>query len=58
MPIRQLTSGAYGHMLTHAGVWLPDSRWIVYDTRQTLDGSVFDGTRIERVAVDTQQLAL
>ncbi len=56
MPIRQLTSGAYGHMLTHAGVWLPDSRWIVYDTRRTLDGSVFDGTRIERVAVDTQQV--
>ncbi|NDC63259.1 MAG: DUF3748 domain-containing protein [Planctomycetia bacterium] len=48
---RQITTAAYGHMLTNAGVWSPDSRWIVYDTRSSADGSVFDGTRIERVEV-------
>ncbi len=53
MPERQLTTAAHGHVLTHAAVWSPDSRWIVYDTRSTPDGAVFDGTRIERVEVDT-----
>jgi hypothetical protein len=40
-------------MLTNAGVWSPDARWLVYDTRSTSDGSVFDGTRIERVECET-----
>jgi hypothetical protein len=40
-------------MLTNAGVWSPDARWLVYDTRSAPDGSVFDGTRIERVDLDT-----
>jgi|GEM_PF-303523 len=39
--------------LTNAAVWSVDSRWIVYDTRSGADGSVFDGTRIERVEVAT-----
>ena len=53
MPERQITTAPHGHLLTNAGVWSPDSRWIVYDTRSSPDGSVFDGTRIERVAVDS-----
>jgi hypothetical protein len=55
---RQVTCAAHGHMLTNAGVWSPDSRWIVYDTRSTPDGSVFDGTRIERVEVDSGRIEL
>jgi hypothetical protein len=53
MPERQVTQAAHGHMLTNAGAWTADSRWIVSDTRSTPDGSVFDGTRIERVEVET-----
>ncbi len=49
----QLTTAAYGHVLTNAAIWSADSRWIVYDTRSSVDGSVFDGTRIERVEVAT-----
>ena len=55
---RQVTSAAHGHMLTNAGVWSSDSQWIVYDTRSSPDGSVFDGTRIERVEVDSGRVEL
>ena len=55
---RQVTCAAHGHMLTNSGVWSPDSRWIVYDTRSTHDGSVFDGRRIERVEVETGRVEL
>jgi hypothetical protein len=40
------------------GVWSPDSRWIVYDTRSSPDGSVFDGTRIERVEVESGRIEI
>jgi hypothetical protein len=50
---RQVTTASHGHVLTNTGVWSPDGRWIVYDVRSTADGSVFDGTRIERVEVET-----
>jgi hypothetical protein len=53
---RQITSAASGHMLTHAAVWSADSRWLVYDTRQSLDGAVFDGTCIERVEIETGRI--
>lgn len=56
MPERQLTFAPHGHMLTNAAVWSADSQWIVYDTRESLDGSVFDGTRIERVDVATGRI--
>lgn len=49
----QITTAPHGHVLTNSGVWSPDSRWIVYDVRSAPDGSVFDGTRIERVEVTT-----
>lgn len=50
---RQVTTAPHGHVLTNTNVWSPDGRWIVYDVRSTADGSVFDGTRIERLEVDT-----
>ena len=55
---RQVTCAAHGHMLTNSGIWSPDSRWIVYDTRSSPDGSVFDGTRIERVELDSGRIEL
>lgn len=51
---RQLTHAPHGHQLTNINVWSPDSRWIVYDVR-SLD-SVFDGTRIEQVNVETGEV--
>jgi len=53
MPARQVTAAPYGHVLTNVAVWSADARWIAYDTRGTPDGSVFDGTRIERVEVES-----
>lgn len=53
---RQITTAANGHLLTNHAVWSPDSRWIVYDTRSTPDGSVFDGTSIERVEVESGEI--
>jgi hypothetical protein len=50
---RQVTFAPHGHVLTNSGVWSPDARWIVYDVRSSPDGSTFDGTRIERVEVET-----
>jgi hypothetical protein len=50
---RQLTNARHGHILTNAAVWSPDSRGIVYDVRSDPAGSVFDGSRIERVNVET-----
>lgn len=58
MPERQVTSKRQGHILTNSGIWSPDSRWIVYDTRSDAAGEVFDGTRIERVNVETGQVEL
>jgi Protein of unknown function (DUF3748) len=48
---RQLTEYPGNHLLTNIGVWSPDAHWLVYDTRTSLDGSVFDGLTIERVNV-------
>jgi hypothetical protein len=53
---RQITFAAGGHLLTNHAVWSPESRWIVYDTRSTPDGSLFDGTTIEQVAIDTGEV--
>lgn len=46
---RQITTSQCGHILTHARPWSADGQWIVYDVRSDPAGSVFDGTRIERV---------
>jgi len=53
---KQITHEPCGHILTNAGVWSPDSRWIVYDVRSDPAGSVFDGTRIEAVNVSTGEV--
>lgn len=55
---RQLTNAAHGHILTNANVWSPDGEWIVYDVRSDAAGSTFDGTRIERVHVDSGRIEL
>ena len=52
----QLTAGPGGRILTNCNVWSPDGQWLVYDTRSDAEGSVFDGTRIERVHTETGQI--
>jgi hypothetical protein len=42
--------------LTNANVWSHDGQWIVYDVRSDPAGAVFDGTRIERVHVETGEI--
>src|SRR3954451_14704567 len=54
----QVTSAPHGHVVTNANCWSPDGRWIVYDTRSDAAGAVFDGTRIERVNVETGEVQL
>ena len=58
MAERQLTRAHHGHILTNSGVWSPCGEWIVYDTRSDPAGSVFDGTRIERVHTLTGEVEL
>jgi hypothetical protein len=41
-------------VLTNAAVWSPDGLWVVYDVRSDPAGDQFDGTRIERVNVETK----
>lgn len=53
---RQITNQRYNHLLTNIGVWSPDGRWIVYDTRSDRPGTDFDGNTIERVNVDTGEV--
>jgi hypothetical protein len=50
---RQITRGPGGRILTNIGVWSPDSRWIVYDTRSDAPGESFNGSTIEMVNVET-----
>ncbi len=56
MAERQVTHAPHGHVLANAGVWSPDGRWLNYDVRSDPAGSVFDGTRIERVEIDTGRI--
>jgi hypothetical protein len=53
---KQLTQAPHGHILTNVGVWSPDRRWIVYDIRSDPAGTVFDGTRIERVHAESGEV--
>ncbi len=50
----QLTNNPDGHILTNIGAWSSDSQWLVYDVRR--EESVFDGTTIERVNVNTKEV--
>jgi hypothetical protein len=54
--VRQLTHDLRGHILTNVGVWSPDGKWIVYDTRSDPAGDVFDGATIEQVNVETGEV--
>ena len=51
-----MTDAPHGHVLTNAGVWSPDGRRIVYDTRPDAEGAVFDGEHIETVDVETGEV--
>ena len=51
-----LTSGPGGRVLTNANVWSADGQWIVFDTRSDPAGSVFDGTTIRAVHVETGEV--
>ncbi len=53
---KQLTFARHGHILTNTGVFSPDGRWIVYDVRSDKSGEVFDGGRIEMVAVESGEV--
>lgn len=53
---RQVTTAACGHILTNINVWSPDGKWIVYDIRSDRDGTTFDGSRIEKVNVETGEV--
>ena len=53
---RQVTRAERGHVLHHSGVWSPDSRWIVYDTRSDAAGKAFDSTEIQAVDAVTRQV--
>src|SRR5262245_7842438 len=53
---RQITAAPHGHVLTNVNCWSRDGRWIVYDIRSDEAGAIFDGTRIERVNVETGQV--
>lgn len=55
---RQVTRGPGGRILTHTGIWSPDSQWILYDVRSDPAGDLFDGTRIERVQWRTGETEL
>lgn len=54
--VRQITHEPKNHILTNIGVWSPDGKWIVYDTRSDPAGSIFDGTTIEQVNVETGEV--
>lgn len=53
---KQITRGPGGRILTNTGVWSPDGRWIVYDTRSDPAGEIFDGNTIEMVNVETGEV--
>ena len=48
---RQVTDGAYGHILTNVNCFSSDGTRIVYDVRSDPEGAVFDGDRIEAADV-------
>ena len=55
---RQLTTALHGHVLTNIGAWSSDGQWIVYDLRSDPEGATFDGSRIERVHVETGEVQI
>ena len=53
---QQITHGPGGRILANTGVWSPDSKWIVYDTRSDAAGEMFDGDLIAMVNVETGEI--
>ena len=53
---KQITRGPGNRILTNTGVWSPDGKWIVYDTRPGADGTEFAGSTIEMVNVETGEV--
>jgi hypothetical protein len=51
-----VTTAEHGHVLANNGVWSPDSRWIVFDTRSDPGGDVFDSETIAVVNPHTRQV--
>ncbi len=51
-----LTNGPGGRVLTNANVWSADGKWILFDSRSDPAGSLFDGTTIQAVHVDTKEI--
>lgn len=49
----QITSGEDNHILTNINCWSADGRYILFDTRSDLSGSVFDSKNICRVEIAT-----
>jgi len=54
----QVTRGPGGRILTNTSCWSPDSQWLVYDVRSDPAGDIFDGSRMEAVHVETQEVRL
>ena len=54
----QITSGEENHILTNINCWSADGRFILFDTRSDLSGSIFDCTKIHRVEVSTGKIEL
>ena len=53
---KQVTRGPGNRILTNTGVWSPDGKWIVYDTRPDAAGLDFTGLTIEMVNVETSEV--
>ena len=53
---KAVTTAEHGHVLANNGVWSPDSRWIVFDTRSDPGGDVFDSETIAVVNPHTRQV--
>ena len=51
-----VTRGPGGRILANANVWSADGQWIVFDTRSDPSGSVFDGTKIDAVHVESGEV--
>ena len=52
----QVTTDGDNHILTNINCWSSDGRFILFDTRSDLAGSVFDCGKIQRVEISTGKI--
>lgn len=52
----QLTHEPGGKVLTNIGVWTPDGKWLLYDTRSDTPFSPLDGKQIKMINVVTKEI--